>query len=136
MSWLGLDPRYADVVAGVGPSVRRAEGSFVEQLAGQVALVTGGARGQGRAHAVALAAAGATVVVCDIAAPLATVPYPLASAGDLDETVRIIADAGGRASAAIADVRDSAAVTGLTDRIAAEHGRLDILIANAGICVL
>jgi SDR family mycofactocin-dependent oxidoreductase len=121
---------------GVRPSVRRAEGSFVEQLAGQVALVTGGARGQGRAHAVALAAAGATVVVCDIAAPLATVPYPLATPGDLDETVRIIGDAGGRASAATADVRDSAAVTELTDRIVAEHGRLDILIANAGICVL
>src|ERR1700728_5505540 len=120
MSWLG-----------VRPSAPRAEGSLVEQLAGQVALVTGGARGQGRAHAVALAAAGATVVVCDIAAPLATVPYPLGTPGDLDETVRIICDAGGRASAAIADVSDSAAVTGLTDRIVAEHGRLDILIANA-----
>jgi SDR family mycofactocin-dependent oxidoreductase len=108
----------------------------VEQLTGQVALVTGGARGQGRAHAVALAAAGATVVVCDIAAPLATVPYPLATPADLGETVRIITDAGGRASAAVADVRDSAAVTDVTDQIVAEHGRLDILIANAGICVL
>jgi SDR family mycofactocin-dependent oxidoreductase len=114
----------------------RRESRYVEQLAGQVALVTGGARGQGRAHAVALAAAGATVVICDIAAPLATVPYPLATPGDLDETVRMIGDAGGQASAVVTDVRDSAAVTELTDRIVAEHGRLDILVANAGICVL
>jgi len=106
------------------------------QLTGQVALVTGGARGQGRAHATALADAGATVVVCDIAAPLATVPYPLATPADLDETVGMINNAGGRASAAITDVRDSAAVDELTDRIIAEHGRLDILVANAGICVL
>lgn len=106
------------------------------QLTGQVALVTGGARGQGRAHAIALADAGATVVVCDIAAPLATVPYPLATPADLDETVQMISNAGGRASAAVTDVRDGKAVDELTDRIIAEHGRLDILVANAGICVL
>ncbi len=106
------------------------------QLTGQVALVTGAARGQGRAHAIALADAGATVVLCDIAAPVASVPYPLATPGDLDETVQMIQSAGGRASAAVTDVRDSAAVSELTDRIVAEHGRLDVLVANAGICVL
>jgi SDR family mycofactocin-dependent oxidoreductase len=106
------------------------------QLTGQVALVTGAARGQGRAHAIALADAGATVVLCDIAAPVASVPYPLATPGDLDETVQMIQSAGGRASAAVTDVRDSAAVNELTDRIVAERGRLDILVANAGICVL
>jgi SDR family mycofactocin-dependent oxidoreductase len=106
------------------------------QLTGQVALVTGAARGQGRGHAIALADAGATVVLCDIAAPVASVPYPLATPGDLDETVQMIQSAGGRASAAVTDVRDSAAVSDLTDRIVAEHGRLDILVANAGICVL
>jgi len=106
------------------------------QLTGQVALVTGAARGQGRAHAIALAEAGAAVVLCDIAAQVASVPYPLATPADLDETARLIRDAGGRASVAVTDVRDSAAVGELTDRTVAEHGRLDILVANAGICVL
>jgi SDR family mycofactocin-dependent oxidoreductase len=106
----------------------------MNELAGQVALVTGGARGQGRSHALALAAAGATVVVCDIAAQIPTVPYAMATPEDLDETVALITKAGGRAEAAIADVRDSAAVTALADRLVAEHGRLDILVANAGIC--
>jgi NAD(P)-dependent dehydrogenase (short-subunit alcohol dehydrogenase family) len=96
--------------------------------------VTGGARGQGRAHAIALAAAGASVVVCDIAAQIGTVPYPMATPEDLDETVAAISKAGGQASGAISDVRDSQAVTQLTERIVAEHGRLDILVANAGVC--
>jgi SDR family mycofactocin-dependent oxidoreductase len=106
----------------------------MSELEGRVALVTGGARGQGRSHAIALAAAGANVVVCDIAAQIPTVPYPMGSPEDLDETVALIRKAGGRASAAVVDVRDSTAVTDLTERIVAEHGRLDILIANAGIC--
>jgi SDR family mycofactocin-dependent oxidoreductase len=106
------------------------------QLDGRVALVTGGARGQGRAHAIALADAGATVVVCDIAAQIATVPYPMATPEDLEATVGAIIKAGGRATAAVTDVRDSGAVTELTGRIVTEHGRLDILVANAGICSL
>jgi SDR family mycofactocin-dependent oxidoreductase len=106
----------------------------MSELTGRVALVTGGARGQGRSHAFALAAAGATVVACDIAAQIPTVPYPMATPEDLDETVAQIRKAGGRAGAAVADVRDSAAVTGLTERIVAEYGRLDILVVNAGIC--
>jgi len=106
----------------------------MNDLTGQVALVTGGARGLGRSHARTLAAAGATVVVCDIAAQIPTVPYAMATRADLDETVALIAEAGGNAQAAVVDVRDSAAVTALADGIVAEHGRLDILIANAGIC--
>lgn len=103
-------------------------------LDGQVALVTGAARGQGRAHAHALARAGATVIACDIAAQIASVPYPLASPDDLDETVTSIRADGGRAHAEIVDVRDSAAVDGVVERILGTHGRVDILVANAGIC--
>ena len=106
----------------------------VGELDGRVALVTGGARGQGRSHALALAAAGATVVVCDIAGQIPTVPYPMATREDLEETVTLIGKAGGQASAAVVDVRDGTAVTALVDRVVGEHGRLDILIANAGIC--
>ncbi|MBU6330548.1 MAG: SDR family NAD(P)-dependent oxidoreductase, partial [Acidobacteria bacterium] len=57
---------------------------------GRVALVTGAARGQGRAHAVALAREGADVVVCDIAADIATVPYPLGTEAELAETVALV----------------------------------------------
>ncbi|WP_027943789.1 mycofactocin-coupled SDR family oxidoreductase [Amycolatopsis taiwanensis] len=104
------------------------------QLDGRVALVTGGARGQGRAHARALAAEGAHVVVCDIAAQVPTVAYPMATAEDLDETVETIRAAGGMASAATVDVRDSKAVDEVVGRTVAEFGRLDVLVANAGIC--
>jgi SDR family mycofactocin-dependent oxidoreductase len=106
----------------------------VSQLEGRVALVTGGARGQGRSHAIALAAAGATVVACDIAAQVPSVPYQMATPADLDETVSLIGKAGGQGSGAVVDVRAADAVTALVDGIVAEYGRLDILIANAGIC--
>ena len=104
------------------------------ELDGRVALVTGAARGQGRAHARALAAAGATVVASDIAAQIPTVDYPMASPADLAETVRLVRQAGGQASAAVLDVRDSRATDNLVKAIVAEHGRIDILVANAGIC--
>jgi NAD(P)-dependent dehydrogenase (short-subunit alcohol dehydrogenase family) len=111
-----------------------AAGGQAVELAGRVALVTGGARGQGRSHAAALAAAGATVVVADIAGPVASVGYPLASAAELDDTVAGIRAGGGRAEAAVCDVRDGPAVGALVDGIVAAHGRLDVLVANAGIC--
>jgi SDR family mycofactocin-dependent oxidoreductase len=104
------------------------------ELADRVALVTGGACGQGRAHAVALAAAGATVVVCDIADQVPTVRHPMSTTADLDETVRTIGDAGGQARGVVVDVRDSGQVRHLVDDVVARHGRLDILVANAGIC--
>jgi len=104
------------------------------QLDDRVAFVTGGGRGQGRAHAVALARAGATVVVCDAPGPLATVPYALSGRDELDETVRLIEAEGGRALALEADVRSSAQVDSAVATTVGAFGRLDILVANAGIC--
>jgi SDR family mycofactocin-dependent oxidoreductase len=102
-------------------------------LDGQVAIVTGGARGQGRAHAVALASLGARVVVSDVPAPMTTVRYPLGTAEDLALTVSLVKEAGGEAIAVAADVRDPAAVAKVADAAIAEFGRIDILVANAGI---
>jgi SDR family mycofactocin-dependent oxidoreductase len=102
-------------------------------LDGQVAIVTGGARGQGRAHAVALASLGARVVVCDVPAPMTTVRYPLGTAEDLAETVSLIEQAGGAGIAVEADVRDPADMARVVDAAITDSGRIDILVANAGI---
>ena len=104
------------------------------ELDGKVALVTGGARGQGRVHALTLAARGCDVAVCDVVAPMATVPYDLASPADLAETARLVEETGRRGVTAVADVRDSAQVRRAVDATLAAFGRLDILVANAGIC--
>ena len=77
-------------------------------LAGKVALITGVARGQGRAHAVRLASDGADIIGVDICAPIDSVPYPLASADDLAATVKLVEDTGARIVAKEADVRDRA----------------------------
>jgi SDR family mycofactocin-dependent oxidoreductase len=99
----------------------------------RVALVTGAARGQGRSHAVRFAEEGADLVICDRCEDLTTVPYGLASAADLEETVAAIEAAGGRAVAIEADVRDGAAL----DRVVAAgieaFGGIDVAVANAGI---
>src|SRR5260370_7667093 len=79
-------------------------------LDGRVALVTGAGRGQGRSHALALAAEGADIVVSDIAADIATVPYPLATKADLDETVARVRDLRRRSAALVADIRHTAEV--------------------------
>jgi NAD(P)-dependent dehydrogenase (short-subunit alcohol dehydrogenase family) len=102
-------------------------------LDGQVAIVTGGARGQGRAFAVALAVLGARVVVCDGPAPMPSVQYPLGTAEDLDETVSLISRAGSTGLAVRADVRDAAAVAAVAAVAIAGFGRIDVLVANAGI---
>lgn len=103
-------------------------------LEGQVALITGGGRGQGRAHAVALAEAGADIAICDVGGNIATVPYPLASADDLAETARLVEAQGRRCITRIADVRDTAALNALATDVIGEWGRIDICVANAGVC--
>jgi SDR family mycofactocin-dependent oxidoreductase len=102
-------------------------------LSGRVALITGGARGQGRAHAVAFARAGADIAICDVSAPLASVPYPLSSLADLQETQRLVQDLGRRCVAVQADVSRADQVDDFVRQTLAELGQLDYVIANAGI---
>jgi len=111
-------------VTGVGPERR---------LKGKVALITGAARGQGRAHAVRLASEGADIIGVDICAPIASVPYPLATADDLAATVKLVEDTGARIVAKEADVRDRASLSDAVQAGVDELGRLDIVVANAGI---
>jgi SDR family mycofactocin-dependent oxidoreductase len=103
------------------------------RVEGKVALVTGAARGQGRAHAVALAREGADVVLVDVCAPVATVQYPMPTRADLDETVAQIEKLDRRAVARVADVRDYEALAAAVAEGVAELGGLDIVVANAGI---
>ena len=102
-------------------------------LEGKVALVTGGARGQGRAHALTLARAGADIVVCDVAGPLDGVAYPLATRLDLEQTVQAVESVGRRCLAITADVRSLPAMQQVADEAIAAYGQIDVLIANAGI---
>jgi SDR family mycofactocin-dependent oxidoreductase len=105
----------------------------VGRVEGKVALVTGGARGQGRSHAVRLAEEGAHVVVVDSCADAATTPYRGGTLEDLEETARLVEKAGGRALALVGDVRDQAALDAAVVATLAEFGHLDIAVANAGI---
>jgi SDR family mycofactocin-dependent oxidoreductase len=100
---------------------------------GKVVLITGGARGQGRSHAVAFAREGADVAFCDIASQLDSVPYRLARPEDLDETVKLVEELDRRCVAVRADVRDQGQVQAFVDQARTELGRVDILLANAGI---
>ncbi|MET8650936.1 mycofactocin-coupled SDR family oxidoreductase [Nocardia aurea] len=105
-----------------------------ESLRGQVALVTGAARGQGRAHALRLAAEGADVIAIDACAPLSdTITYPPATAEDLAETARMIEALGRAALTRVVDVRDLAALEGVVAEGVTRFGRLDVLVANAGV---
>lgn len=103
------------------------------KLDGKVALITGGARGQGRSHALTFAREGAKVVICDVAEQIPTAPYPLASVEELHETARMVEESGGRCVALQADVRDGEAMRKTVERAISEFGRIDILLANAGI---
>lgn len=102
-------------------------------LDGRVAFITGAARGQGRSHAVRLASEGANIIGIDICADIAANGYPMASRAELDETVALVEAAGGKMLASVADVRDFHALKATLDAGVAQFGRLDIVLANAGI---
>jgi SDR family mycofactocin-dependent oxidoreductase len=103
------------------------------RLAGKVAFVTGAARGQGRSHAVRLAAEGADIIAVDVCEQLESVGYPLSTTKDLDETVAQIEALDRRVIARQADVRDLPALTEIVGEGVALLGRLDVVVANAGI---
>jgi SDR family mycofactocin-dependent oxidoreductase len=100
---------------------------------GKVALITGGARGQGRSHAVNLAREGADIIVVDICRQIASVEHSMSTPEDLAETVRLVEEHDRRVVPIEADVRDYDAVRDAVERGARELGRLDIVVANAGI---
>ncbi|OBB11339.1 3-ketoacyl-ACP reductase [Mycolicibacterium setense] len=102
-------------------------------LDGKVAFITGVARGQGRSHAVALAKEGTAIIGVDICAGIASNPYPMASRAELDETVALVEAAGGKMIGTVADVRDFHALKDALDAGVEQFGRLDIVLANAGV---
>jgi len=103
-------------------------------LHGRVAFITGAARGQGRSHAVRLAREGADIVALDICAPASpTVTYPAATPEELAETVRLVEGEGRKVLAREVDIRDDAALRQLVADGVEQFGRLDIVVANAGV---
>jgi SDR family mycofactocin-dependent oxidoreductase len=104
------------------------------RVAGKVAFITGAARSQGRSHALRLAEEGADIIAVDLCGPVESVRmYPPATAEDLAETVRQVEQLDRRIVATQADVRDPAALRAAVDDGVAQLGRLDIVLANAGV---
>jgi len=103
------------------------------RLEGKVAFITGAARGQGRSHAIRLAQEGADIIAVDICKQIATVPYPMATAEDLEGTVKAVEELDRRIFAREADVRDEAGLKAAFEEGVAELGPVDIVLANAGI---
>lgn len=103
------------------------------KLDGQVALITGAARGQGRSHAVLLASEGADIVLVDSLKDNVTTSYPMATVDDLAETEALVLAEGRRCATHTADVRDLSALQAIADETVDAWGRIDIALANAGI---
>jgi SDR family mycofactocin-dependent oxidoreductase len=102
-------------------------------LDGRVAFITGVARGQGRAHAVRLAREGADIIGVDICADISSMDYANASPADLEDTVKLIETQDRRIVARQADVRDYDALDAAFQDGLSELGRVDIVLANAGV---
>ncbi len=104
-----------------------------DQFTGKVALVTGAARGQGRSHALRLAEEGVDIVMCDACAPITSARYEMPSLADLEQTAQLITDLDRRVVVRQADVRDLDALDGLVAEAKDQFGRIDFIVANAGI---
>jgi (+)-trans-carveol dehydrogenase len=103
------------------------------RVEGKVAFISGAARGQGRAHAVRLAQEGADIIAVDICKQIDSVAIPLATPEDLAETADLVKGHNRRIYTAEVDVRDYAALKAAVDAGVEQLGRLDIIVANAGI---
>jgi NAD(P)-dependent dehydrogenase (short-subunit alcohol dehydrogenase family) len=106
------------------------------RVAGKVAVVTGAARGQGRSHALRLAEEGADIIAVDICKDIETNEYPLATEADLAETAALVEKLDRRVFAAKVDVRERSQLMAAVAAGVAELGKIDIVVANAGICPL
>ncbi|WP_445165777.1 mycofactocin-coupled SDR family oxidoreductase [Mycolicibacterium sp. Dal123E01] len=103
------------------------------KLEGKVAFITGAARGQGRAHAIAMAKEGADIIAVDICRDIPSNPYPLATPDDLAETERSIKGLGRQVLARVGDVRERHELRDAVEAGVAQFGKIDIVVANAGI---
>ena len=106
------------------------------RVEGKVALVTGAARGQGRSHALRLAEEGADIIAVDLCGPIPDLQYSHATPEDLQETVRQVEALDRRIVASEVDVRDRDAFKAVVDDGVAALGKLDIVVGNAGICII
>jgi SDR family mycofactocin-dependent oxidoreductase len=106
---------------------------MTKQFDGKVVFITGAARGQGRSHAVRFAEEGANVIAYDLCDQIDCVGYPMATPEDLDETVNLVEKTGQRIVAEQGDVRDFARLRSAVESGVAEFGRIDFVLANAGI---
>ena len=106
---------------------------MVGRFEGKVAMITGAARGQGRSHAVRFAEEGADIIAVDICDQIDCVGYPMATREDLDETVNLVEKTGRRIVASRGDVRDFERLKTIAANGVAELGRVDFVLANAGI---
>jgi SDR family mycofactocin-dependent oxidoreductase len=105
----------------------------VGRVAGKVAFITGAARGHGRSHALRLAEEGADIIAVDLCQDIETIGYPMARPEDLEETAKLVEKTGRGIVTAQADVRDAAALKTALDAGLAEFGKLDIVVAQAGV---
>src|SRR5215470_13342551 len=103
------------------------------RVEGKVAFITGAGRGQGRSHAVRLAEEGADIIAVDICHDVDSLPYHLSSPDDLKETARLVEALDRRVVAVQADVRERSQMVAAVERGIAELGKLDIVVAQAGV---
>lgn len=103
------------------------------RVEGKVAFITGAARGQGRSHAIRLAEEGADIIAVDICRDIDSIGYSMATPEDLEETAQFVEKTGRKAVTAHADVREAAQLKEALERGIAELGKVDIVVAQAGI---
>lgn len=103
------------------------------RMAGRVCVITGAARGQGRVEAVRMAHEGADLILLDSASSIETIAYPMPGPADLERTAELVTQAGARCVTSVVDVRDVAGMQKVVASAVDILGRLDVIVANAGV---